>query len=266
MIVLKKISNELVPYLSYVDAIEALKTDTNLSKVKDIEVPEAWYYEFVSGISSILDKYAKLKKDADKTPRTHIDYELFDLFRGMDLDPKYAASTEFWGSITIQNNKAYELVRTRWNHKKKWFRTKLKQGKGDLSEYRRYAGNDIDRQTYARIWWISKMVPMDKKDVVFKQQDFLDWVIMNRYVLWKGQEGTHLQSRTMDYLLDSLQNFDHLKDIEGLYKSVQRQDVTRQVLKWLKILNDMTMIDLFGEDEIKLIIENFFAKAISDNL
>jgi len=259
----KIINNDQVEYLARNDAIYLLNNDDNFKRNKYLEIPMDWYHKFDEGIKNILNK---VKKEIEKNPkynRTKIDDILFDFFQDIELDPKIAAIPEFWGSLTIQHPEARELVKIRWHHDKNWFAEEIPCTKNIENTCRRYAGNDIDRQTFARIWWISKLVPKEKKEVVLKQQDFLDKALQNRYLFWGIKENNKLISRTMIILLECLEEFDKKKATEKAYENIQRQDVTRQVFNWLKILNDTTVIELLDDDELKETIQEFFSNAVS---
>lgn len=260
---IKLINNDQIYLLAFNDALELIHSDENFKRNLFLTLQTEWFSIFDNGIKDIL-KWAKNKiKQNQKFDRTEIDRRLFDLFHDMYLEPKIAASSEFWGSLTIQHEEAKQLVKARWKHTKNWFKSKTAPFKNAENYYRRYAGSDIDRQTFARIWWISKLIPEEKKDIVFKQQDFLDKAIQNRYIFWNEKEGKNVNSRTMRFLLECLEQFDRNKLEESEYIAAERQEITRNVFNWLKLLNDTTVIELMSDSDLRAIIEDFFNKAVS---
>ncbi len=247
------------------DALEALRANIDNNLHNYSKPTNDWIYDFFDGENPFIEfkeKAPDFKLNKHRGGKAEIDVEnakiLYTNLKDI-LTPSQASDERFWAGLA--HGTFWEYMHNRWE-----------MDKGDAStdsiRLRYFFKYGIQRSllthTISRLWWAAHKMYDESRDNPFELLEYFerDFVTPTLTFLSSNFSNNPILARAL---------VSAAIEIEEINKRVSREEF-RELLRYLNILGGISIIDFYGEEELKDILvekgleiqqNSYYAKAVA---
>jgi hypothetical protein len=172
-----------------------------------------------------------------------------------------AAEGGFWNGISILDNEIYNFILWRWNYdNENIFRKTVEDQEYKRAHIIRFITSStysrLRKHTLARVWWSAKIIPEEYLDLFWYQQDTADRFLEKPF-------GAFNKNGETSQLVKKFLKIYQRKHKKGKFDH-QREDKIRDILIWLRVLEEKVYLSNLLEFELNEMIDDIFRTVINE--